>query len=316
MDVDGRGEYFKMPEYGALTPEKVIEIQDIVTVHYFEYTSDFFFPGEAHDFWEFLYVDKGRVEVVAGDKNFILKKGMAIFHKPFEFHKLWADGIVAPNLVVVSFHCSSPAMKFFENKILSLDDRQRDLLGMILEEAGAAFSSNLADPSLKKLTRENKAPFGAEQVITASLELLLISLIRRGGAGSTRITSTICEQARQDTFAAVVGYLNRNIGRKITLGDVCRDSLCGCSMLQKIFREKTGGGVMEYFGKMKISRAKQEIREGKKNFTQIASGLGYSSIQYFSRHFKKVTGMTPSEYSSSVKLVAENEKKCPILLDR
>ncbi|MEG2842596.1 MAG: AraC family transcriptional regulator, partial [Ruthenibacterium sp.] len=46
------------------------------------------------------------------------------------------------------------------------------------------------------------------------------------------------------------------------------------------------------------------IREGSHNFTEIASMLGYNSIHYFSRHFKKVTGMTPSEYASSVKVLS------------
>ena len=33
--------------------------------------------------------------------------------------------------------------------------------------------------------------------------------------------------------------------------------------------------------------------------------LGYTSIHYFSRQFKKTTGMTPSEYASSIKAMAE-----------
>ncbi|MEG2232251.1 MAG: AraC family transcriptional regulator, partial [Lachnospiraceae bacterium] len=41
------------------------------------------------------------------------------------------------------------------------------------------------------------------------------------------------------------------------------------------------------------------------NFTQISDFLGYNSIHYFSRQFKKTTGMTPSEYASSIKLLAE-----------
>ena len=61
---------------------------------------------------------------------------------------------------------------------------------------------------------------------------------------------------------------------------------------------------MEYFGKLKIARAKEMIREGSRNFTEIAAALGYQSIYYFSRHFKKVSGMTPSEYASSVKILA------------
>ena len=42
-----------------------IDLKDSITVgklysiHYFEYMSDFKFPGESHDFWEFVCVDKG-----------------------------------------------------------------------------------------------------------------------------------------------------------------------------------------------------------------------------------------------------------------
>ena len=102
----------------------------------------------------------------------------------------------------------------------------------------------------------------------------------------------------------VRAYLEKNISRKLTLADICRDNLVGRSYLQKVFREKTGGGAMEYFGSMKIEKAQELIREGRHNFTEISALLGYTSIHYFSRHFKKVTGMTPSEYASSVKGLA------------
>ena len=47
------------------------------------------------------------------------------------------------------------------------------------------------------------------------------------------------------------------------------------------------------------------IRDEQMNFTQISEFLGYSSIHYFSRQFKKMTGMTPSEYASSIRAIAE-----------
>ena len=53
-------------------------------------------------------------------------------------------------------------------------------------------------------------------------------------------------------------------------------------------------GIIEFFTEMKVEFAKQLIRENQLNFTQISDFLGYSSIHYFSRQFKKVTGMTPS----------------------
>ena len=56
---------------------------------------------------------------------------------------------------------------------------------------------------------------------------------------------------------------------------------------------------------MKVEAAKQMIRDEQMNFTQISESLGYSSIHYFSRQFKKMTGMTPSEYASSIRAIAE-----------
>ena len=52
--------------------KKDIVVDSIITIHYFEYMKDFVFHGESHDFWEFLYVDKGSVLVRAGDDQFRL----------------------------------------------------------------------------------------------------------------------------------------------------------------------------------------------------------------------------------------------------
>jgi len=49
-------------------------VKKVITIHYFEYMSDFSFPGESHDFWEFVCVDKGVIDVMAGDKRIPLKK--------------------------------------------------------------------------------------------------------------------------------------------------------------------------------------------------------------------------------------------------
>ncbi len=58
---------------------------------------------------------------------------------------------------------------------------------------------------------------------------------------------------------------------------------------------------------MKIDTAKELIRTERLNFTQISERLGYTSIHYFSRRFKKETGMTPSDYASSIKAMAEGK---------
>ena len=55
--------------------------------------------------------------------------------------------------------------------------------------------------------------------------------------------------------------------------------------------------------------AKQLIRENEMNFTQISDFLSYSSIHYFSRQFKKLSGMTPTEYATSIKALSERPQR-------
>ena len=69
--------------------------------------------------------------------------------------------------------------------------------------------------------------------------------------------------------------------------------------------KETGGGVIDCFSKMKIDAARRMIRAGRLNFTQIASALEFGSVQYFSRRFKLLTGMSPSEYARSVKMLSD-----------
>ena len=74
--------------YNGVILKKSISINKIYSIHYFEYMSNFSFEGETHDFWEFICVDKGEVNVTAGSDTTILKRGDIAFHQPNEFHSV------------------------------------------------------------------------------------------------------------------------------------------------------------------------------------------------------------------------------------
>ena len=101
--------------YNGIQLKDSISIGKIYSIHYFEYMSTFSFKGETHDFWEFICVDKGEVDITAGVHAIQLKRGDIAFHEPNEFHNVRATGETAPNLVVVSFGCDSRDMYFFKN---------------------------------------------------------------------------------------------------------------------------------------------------------------------------------------------------------
>lgn len=284
-----------------------VRVDRVVTVHYFEYSSSYYFEGEQHDFWEFVYVDKGEVDVLAGGRELRLGRGSLLIHPPGEFHALRATGSSAPNLVVASFFCEGDALARLGEGPYPMGEAERALIGGIVAEAERAFATPLDDPTTTALERRSDAPLGAEQLVAAYMEELLIRLLR-AGAPEPRGAGPMEPQSRNEVFLRVDAYLAERLSQTLTLDRICRDNLVGRSRLQQIFHAETGGGVMEYFGRRKIEAAKEMIRRDDGNFTEIANRLGYQSIYYFSRHFKKVTGMTPSEYASGVRALAAKTK--------
>lgn len=282
--------------------QKPLEIRKLYSVHYFEYTSDYAFSGETHDFWEFLYVDKGTIHVQRDGENLDLTRGEMIFHAPGEFHALSANGVVAPNLIVVSFACTSPAMEFFRGRVTSIGAEERVLLAKIVGESRTIFSTALDDPHTNTLVAREAVPFGGQQLLAAAMEELMIRLIRRGDALAAK---TVQPRQAQERIGDIVSYLEQRLDQPLSLQQICRDNLVGRAQLERYFHEQTGGGVIDYFNKMKIRAAREMIREGRLNFTQIAAKLGFQSVHYFSRRFRRSTGMSPSEYAESVKMLSE-----------
>ena len=295
--------------YKSVVLEDSITINRVISVHYFQYMSDFSFPGESHDFWELVCVDRGEIDALAGDRRLTLKKGNILFHKPNEFHNVLTNGKVSPSLVVIGFECHSPAIKSFEDQLMSVQDTEKELLAQIIVEARNTFRGRLDDPYQEELIFNSEPlTFGSAQLISHYLEQLMIHLYRRYFSYSLPVRSSrfLAEASSgNDTYNRIVRYMEEHLGERMTIDRICRDNLVGRSQLQKLFRDTKGCGVIEFFSMMKIDTAKQMIRDNQLNFTQIADRLGYNSIHYFSRQFKQITTMTPSEYATSIRLLSE-----------
>ena len=68
------------------------------------------------------------------------------------------------------------------------------------------------------------------------------------------------------------------------------------SYFRALFKEANGLSPLQYQNQIKINRAKELLLSGEYNVTETAESLGFNNIYYFSRLFKKLTGIPPSEY--------------------
>lgn len=283
--------------------EQTIVIEQMITMFYFEFGTNYVFPGEYHNFWEILYVDRGELEVRADDVVHNLKQGMMIFHKPNEYHRFHATRGKAPNLIVLTFECHSPAMLRFSDKVFSLEREEYNLLAEIIKEGRNAFQFPFDCP----LVRRPGAALGSEQLIKCFLEAFLIRLLRKEAApaADTALTLANRDNASADLVEKIIVYMEERISEEVSLQELSRTFHVSRTQLQQLFKKNTGRSVMEYMAKARVDRAKIMIREGTDNMTEIASKLGFSSSHYFSKAFKKATRMSPTEYARTVMLKME-----------
>ena len=279
--------------------KSVISISEIVTIHYYEFDKSFVFAGESHDFWEMVYVDRGRVRVKRDEEELILSQGEIIFHKPNEFHSIRAEES-SPNFFVVSFDTASAAMKHFEGYHTVLNKTLAPFISSVIREAEATYDIPKNDPDLTHLSRKQNAPVGGEQLIKTYLEQLFVLLLR----GMTREAGTSIFPSKERLEGHLVVSMKKMIEERVTdafrVGDLCAALGYSESYLCRLFREQTGETVAAYAVRVRIGRAKEMIREGRYNFSQISDTLGFDNPQYFSRVFKRVTRMTPSEFKGSL----------------
>ncbi len=286
------------PSYQKQKINCLINVSEIVTIHYFEFDRNFESHGEKHDFWEIVYIDKGEAIIKTKAREFTLKQGEAVFHKPNEFHAVSANGKVAPNVFIITFVCRSKAMDFFKAKQMSIPTPLRKYIGSIVSEAEQAYHLARNNPYLTELTPKQNAPEGSVQLIKLNLEMLLIKLLRH----EQNVKETSVQREISDNLiAGVVEVLHSNVYGKITVEDICRKLCFSRSYVSARFKDSCGMTMNEYINRMKIEEAKTLIREEKHSISEISEMLCYDNPHYFSRVFKKVTHMSPREYKQSVK---------------
>lgn len=99
-----------------------------------------------------------------------------------------------------------------------------------------------------------------------------------------------------DLAAAAVRYINRNIGRKLTIGDICAAFNCSKSTLMKLFKKECGVTVNEYIVSRRIAIAKELLQYTELSVGTIAEKCGFSDSLYFSKCFTSRAGVSPSAF--------------------
>ena len=288
-------------EYYRNALSEVIKVPAIYTIHYFRYGQNFNFPLESHPFWELVFIDSGKAEITVEDRTFTMSQGEICFHSPDAVHTISTEYEFC-NSAIVSFEASGRMMSFFENRVFKLNEYQKNLLADIIGEGRAAFVGRLDDANQTKMIKKAEAPFGSGQLIKNSLELLLIFIIRSNISDASKTAEYASSSVHADRIVEkIIEILKKRVASSISLDEISSELFFSKTYIKTVFKKHTGTSIIKYYNELKIDEAKKLISLKKYSITEIKTMLGFSSVHYFSRLFKKITDMTPSEYQRSIK---------------
>ncbi|MBD3921284.1 AraC family transcriptional regulator [Paenibacillus sp. PR3] len=119
----------------------------------------------------------------------------------------------------------------------------------------------------------------------------VLSALRRSREMREHQTISALDRARR--------YIESRFTEELSLEEVADHVHLNSFYLSKVFKQYVGETFIDYLTSLRIKRAKQLIEEDSLSLKEICYEVGYKDPNYFSRVFKKVTGVTPSDYRTS-----------------
>lgn len=244
-----------------------------------------------HDFYQLIYCRRGAGIIEIGGIPYPAVAGHAYLVKPKEAHALQPeDGMHAIELK-------------FEITREEYDAMLRCLPTVLNVGASPGLSH-----SLFEIVREGlSGAFYSHEATGAALNLFLVRLLREHHVVSENRGLQSCyfdappqkngrAGGRDAAFLRLLDYIEHHLADEITLDDLCELAGLERSYLITRFKRTFGISPMRYLNAMRIEQAKRLLATTEKTVTEIAYEVGFGSIHYFCRIFKRTTGLAPHLY--------------------
>jgi AraC-like DNA-binding protein/ligand-binding sensor protein len=102
-----------------------------------------------------------------------------------------------------------------------------------------------------------------------------------------------------DVVSKAIHYMRLNCHRKMGLDDVAKSVFLAPAYFGKVFKQETGQNFNMYLNKLRVEKSRRMLLESNHKLVDIASHSGFEDQSYFSKVFKKLTGVSPGRYRKS-----------------
>lgn len=251
-----------------------INIREIV---YNEVGPSYNVPPHSHSLFQWYCVVYGNVKFSTNNQTFILQPEDSI--------------LISPGLMrAPTYHNKSIGYFYvlFENHHLLLNNLEGKIMPI----------PNELRFDLSSLINETNTPGdNTYEFVEALVTRILIGLERKAKSpGRTENLSNLNIQTQNELFNQIDAFLRRNLYKNISRKHLSEVFHMSPSHLARIFHNTSGMTISNRLLQLRIDRAKQLLLESSLPISEISLQVGYTNFSHFSHIFRKLTGVTPSDY--------------------
>lgn len=272
----------------GLKVEKTVSVIEIMTAYKHRFREEIFIRiADIHNFPEIIYSLDSDIYVTVDNQDYCIAAGEMLIYAPNAYHVLTHP--TNATVLIVSFVPGYDRIKNIYNKVIRLDQETRTYFENTIEEIVENVSFSVTD-GIPELKLKNGIPKIQEEIIKGKLEIFLL-MLEKALPGMFENNENLTPE-----LSRMIASFESNISANYTIAEMAKMHMMSETKLKRLFREQLHTSPVAYFHKLKIDHAKSLLINGRKNITEISEALGFQSIHYFSRFFKKHTGACPTEY--------------------
>ncbi|MBW4080657.1 AraC family transcriptional regulator [Paenibacillus sp. S150] len=117
------------------------------------------------------------------------------------------------------------------------------------------------------------------------------------------------EPASPDMAVQAARYIAENYTEPITADTIAALFKCSPRTLQRLFKKRLGLGPIDYLQQVRMDKAKALLSRTDAGLKEISEAAGYADSYYFSRLFKRCTGVSPSTYREWIRQFGDSESE-------
>ena len=255
----------------------------------------FGFDSHWHNEWEIIYVRDGKFHFYVDGRSFVLRKNEALVIDRYAIHtsaNYEAGNGLGYNCFVFGekFLCPDPESYIYHHYFKKLDS------GSITLTQSITGAHKYEHEILNHLQHLDKLSYKPE-TNALSIQILLLSIFNILLQEQAFTSNTKKSNVQNELVKSALLYFNQKYHEPLQIADIAKSLNISIDHFIRLFKAAVGITPKQYIQYLRVQKALSIMKLSPDLLiSDIAQRTGFDDVNYFSRVFKKSTGLSPSQY--------------------